>query len=284
MTAYANRNVELPMGTACWQLRSLNHRFLEISFKLPEIFQNLEDRFRDKIRKCLKRGRIECYLKLEPTLPDQAPFELDNNLIQKLVHSNQEVQKHFPNAMPISVSDILRWPSMIQMAKGDQTDQSQLIEESFQLALDDLEKTRAREGSKLQQCLQEKIEKMTGIIAHLQIRIPIIQQDHQAKLKEKISSLQLEVNHDRLEQEVVYSMQKSDVSEEIDRLKIHLSEVARVLSIDESAGKRLDFLMQELNRETNTLGAKAIDHTLSKACIDLKVLVEEMREQIQNIE
>lgn len=284
MTAYASRDVPLSNGMARWELRSLNHRHLDLSFKLPEWLQELEHCFRDMARGHLNRGKIDCCLKLELTDIQKNKLSLDTQIIEQLGVASQQVQRVFPQAKTLSVFEILRWPSVICDSKKDRNDSKEKIQGSFLAVLEDLVSARSMEGEKIKACVEERLDKIELMVGRITTQLPEIEEVYRLKLKEKLEELKVEINQDRFNQEVVYSLQKMNIAEEVDRLKIHLLEARRILSVERSVGRRLDFLMQELNREVNTMASKTTGNSVSQGCIELKILIDEMREQTHNLE
>ncbi len=283
MTAYANQSIQLPNGMARWELRSVNHRFLELSFKLPEFLNDVEPDLRAIAEATLSRGKVECGLRLELSEEKNNAFVINLDVLDQLMVANQEIISRFPTTS-LSVLDILRWPSILQPVQKDWVALKEPLKQSFILALQDLSDTRAREGAKLKKCIQVRLASIRCRLQKTHQRLPLILQEFRTKLLEKLSSLNIEIDPSRFEAVLVSLLQKMDITEELDRLNAHLEEIDRILITEKVMGRRLDFLMQELNREANTLGSKANDKFLSEDAIELKVLIEEMREQIQNIE
>lgn len=285
MTAYANKDILLPGGfIARWELRSTNHRYLEVSFKLPPLQSDLEYRLRDSLRKTLNRGKVDCFLKLDVLEGSKSELDIDFNLVEQLVLASQKISERFPVKADVSVFDILRMPSVIRLPETDLSILEGPLQESFLVVLQDLTETREREGLKLKGYIEERLVKMHQRLAIIKARLPEIEQTTRMKFYEKINELDIEADKNRFDQVVANLIQKMDISEELDRLTSHLTEVERVLNDNQVMGRRLDFLMQELNREANTVGSKAIDTETAQDAITFKVLIEEMREQIQNIE
>jgi len=283
MTAFASRDVLLPMGVAHWELRSVNHRYLELSFKIPEIVRDLEFHLRDFTRQHLTRGRIDCFLKLE-LKQEKIELNIDFSLIEQLMQASQKIAERFSLTSEVSLFDILKWPSIVQTPEKDLSEIKKVLLQSFQLVLADLIESRAREGEKLNACIRERLLKMEMQVNKIGAKLPEIQKSVRAKLHEKLVELRIPHDKNRFEEEVIYLMQKMDIAEELDRLKMHLIETQRILVEEKIMGRRLDFLMQELNRESNTLASKIPDGITIQDSIELKVLIEEIREQVQNLE
>jgi uncharacterized protein (TIGR00255 family) len=286
MTAYASRELKVADATAQWEIRSVNHRYLELSFKLPESLRMLETTLRDIARHQLNRGKVECFLKFEWEDSLSSKLLINDSLVDALTAACERIMERLPagKVQTLSPLDILKWPAVVRTPEKDITQVAESIQASFTLVLQDLVAGRAREGVKLQGVIQERLIKMREYVNHISKRQPEIQKNYRLKFIEKLKGLAFEVDKNRFEQEMVYLIQKMDISEELDRLSIHLTEVERILKTEKLIGRRLDFLMQELNRETNTIASKAIDGASTQDSVELKVLIEEMREQIQNLE
>ncbi len=284
MTAFARQEAQNEWGALQLELRSVNHRYLEINPRLPEELRQLEPTVRQRIGKSLGRGKVDCTLRYQP--PCELPGELTINqdLVKKLAHASREVDSLIYNPAPVNSFEVLRWPGVLESAH---IDESQLKEEALALldkAMVELNDNRCREGEKLREIILQRCDAATEVVAGVRQRLPEVLAGLNQRLKERLAELSQQVDENRLEQEMVLLLQKLDVDEEMDRLETHLAEVRQVLDRDEPVGRRLDFLMQELNREANTLGSKSADSEITKASVELKVLIEQMREQIQNIE
>lgn len=285
MTAYANLNTKTAEATLQWEIRSVNHRYLELSFKLPDTLREVEYALRDIARGCLNRGKVDCFLRLDWNTEKTTELKIDHKLVDALIDASEQIRQQVPSqSLGVSPFDFLRWPSVACTPDKDITQLLEPIKESFLLALQNLMEVRAREGKKLGSFIQERLNKMSDTVNKIKNRLPEIKNNYRLKFQEKLRDLLLEIDKNRFEQELVYLMQKMDISEELDRLATHVIEVTRVLKSDKTLGRRLDFLMQELNRETNTIASKAIDNATIQDAVELKVLIEEMREQIQNLE
>ncbi len=283
MTAFAHRRSEHPWGTAIWELRSVNHRYLELSFKLPEGWRQLEPELRDRLRNALQRGKVECSLRL--SLQDQnQQLQLNKTLAQQLLDTAHQLRTDIAHAAPIDVLDIMRWPGVMQSGELDGDTITKDLLAAFVDALDDQRANRQREGDELALLIEQRLSSISEIVTDLRARMPEIVSGQRDKLRSRLAELQAELDAERLEQEMALIAQKADVDEELDRLDTHVKEVRRVLTKGGAVGRRLDFLMQELNREANTLSSKAVVAESTQAAVELKVLIEQMREQIQNIE
>jgi len=285
MTAFSRQQSEHPWGTLTWELRSVNHRYLEPSFKLPETLRYLEMELREHLRGSLRRGKVECALRLQPTvnLAPQA-LAIDPVLLDKLIETAESVQNRLSRAAPIDVLQLLQWPGVLIQRQADNDPVGADIQGAFQSALAQLNDSRQREGAALAQFVTQRLHSISEITAAVRVQLPTILAAQRQKLEQRLAQLQIELDAERLQQEVALLAQKADVDEELDRLETHLTEVRRVLTNGGSCGRRLDFLMQELNREANTLSSKSIVSETTQAAVELKVLIEQMREQIQNIE
>ncbi len=285
MTGFARQDAETPFGDMSWELRGVNHRYLEPSIRLPEAFRVLEPQVREHIGQRLGRGKLECNFAYKPSTP-QAQMTLDRELARHVVELGMDVGHMLLNPGRISPLDVLRWPGVLENPQPELDKMSGFILELLDQALDELLQTRRREGAKLQQALAERCQAMQAIVARVRERLPEVLQGVRQRLRERFDELSVQLDEDRLEQEMVLFAQRLDVEEELKRLEMHLEEVQRILdsSDDKPVGRRLDFLMQELNREANTLCSKSMDTETTRAGIDLKVYIEQMREQVQNIE
>ena len=284
MTAFSRQQVDKEWGSLIWELRSVNHRYLETSVRLPESFRGLENVIRDTIRKKLNRGKIECQLRFQVVEASQSDLQLNKELIAKLVRANDEINQIADLDNQLTSAEILRWPGVV----ADQDVDADTIEREaidlFTAALDDLVSSRVREGEALKGMLNQRVVSIREIVASIRQKIPEIICGQRKNLLEKLEELKAELEPTRLEQEITILAQKADVDEELDRMDSHLKEVERIIESNGQKGRRLDFLMQELNREANTLSSKSIVVGTTLGAVELKVLIEQMREQIQNVE
>ena len=284
MTAFSRQQLEKGWGSLTWEIRSVNHRYLETSIKLPEAFSSLENSIREIVRKRLQRGKVECRLRFQATESISLGLQVNKELVQKVTQANSEIQGLIGSTSQLSSMEVLRWPGVIT---GQQIDVEALGSEAVQLfeaALEGLIESRKREGESLKQALFQRITAIREIVASVRERMPYILDRQRKSLEDKLAELKVELDPARLEQEIVVFAQKADIDEELDRIDSHLKEVERVFEIKGQKGRRLDFLMQELNREANTLSSKSIVVETTLGAVELKVLVEQMREQIQNVE
>jgi len=284
MTAFSRQQIDKEWGSLTWEIRSVNHRYLETSVRLPESFRGLENSVREAIRKKLNRGKVECQLRFQSTEAGQTDLQINKELIEMLVQANIEIQKMASTESQLSSAEILRWPGVIV----DQNFDSEIIAAEalalFKIALDELISSRQREGDALKGFVIQRIESIREIVSSIREKMPEIISGQRKNLLGRLADLKAELEPTRLEQEITILAQKADVDEELDRLDSHLSEVERVVASAGQKGRRLDFLMQELNREANTLSSKSIVVDTTLGAVELKVLIEQMREQIQNIE
>ncbi len=284
MTAFARSQQNLDEGEIIWEIRSVNHRFLELHMKMPEDFRISEMRFREILQQRLKRGKVECNLRFNVNAPEAEALSVNQQKAKSLIHACQKINDLLHQPSDVNPMEVLLYPGVVQEAKLEMKPVIAACETGLNAALDDLIANREREGGRMSDLILQRCESIQQIINKTREKMPEIQQRYQKRLRDRLDELKIEVNHDRLEQELVYLAQKMDVEEELDRLDSHLKEMNDVLNRDEAVGRRLDFLMQELNREANTLGSKSADITSTSASVELKVLIEQMREQIQNIE
>jgi uncharacterized protein (TIGR00255 family) len=288
MTGYAALSDELPLGTLSAEIRSVNHRYLDIQFRLPDEFRSFEPSLRELVAARLARGKVECRLGLQSTPSSQLSLQLNTALLHQLVELDRRVRSEVPGATSLTVSDVIRWPGMVQVDAMPLDQLREQVQALMSQALEEFTAARAREGEKLKALLLERVARMEVLVQKVQPRIPLLVAAYQervaARLRDALKEFAAPLDEDRIRQELVLFASKVDVEEELSRLSAHLVETRRILTDGGAAGKRLDFLMQELNREANTLGSKSVDVDVSQASIELKVLIEQMREQVQNIE
>jgi uncharacterized protein (TIGR00255 family) len=284
MTGFAAVAADLPGASLTIDLRSVNHRYLDLSIRLPDELRSLESGLRERLGAELKRGKVECRVSLNRTSPGAATLAVSTERVQDLARAAADVERHAPGAAPLSVAEILRWPGVLGEPAIAQDALAALVQDLLGKALAELAGSRVREGAKLATALEERCAAIDVQVARVAPRIPELHRAYLDKLGARLKEAGLDPDHDRLKQELALFATKIDVAEEVQRLAAHVSEVRRVVAAGGSAGKRLDFLMQELHREANTLGSKSVDAELSQASLELKVLIEQMREQVQNVE
>lgn len=284
MTAFSRQQKEQEWGSLTWEIRSVNHRYLESSVRLPESFRALENSVREAVRKRLTRGKVECQLRFQSETNVSSGLHLNKKLIRQLIQANIDIEQITGTSSSLSNMEVLRWPGVIEEQDFDKTSIEKQALTLFGATLDDLVATREREGAELQGFIQQRIDSVRKIVANIRSKMPEILAKQKQNILDRLAELQVELEPTRLEQEVSLLAQKADVEEELDRLDSHLNEVERVLNAKGQKGRRLDFLMQELNREANTLSSKSIVVETTLSAVELKVLIEQMREQIQNVE
>ncbi|WP_294911946.1 YicC/YloC family endoribonuclease [Tatumella sp. UBA2305] len=283
MTAYARREVKGDWGSASWELRSVNQRYLETYMRLPEQFRSLEPMIRERIRHRLTRGKIECALRFDASQGAQSELILNEALAKQLIQSANWVKLQADEGS-INPVDILRWPGVMAAAEQDLDSINQQLMAALEQALDDFITARETEGQALQTMIEQRLEGVTEQVAKVRAHMPEVMLWQRERLIAKLEEAEIQLDNNRLEQELVMMAQRIDVAEELDRLEAHVKETYNILKKKEAVGRRLDFMMQEFNRESNTLGSKSINADITASAIELKVLIEQMREQIQNIE
>ena len=283
MTAFARNTVDFSWGSITCELRSVNHRFLEAGFRMPETLRQVEMSLREIARKKLTRGKVDISLQVALN-NDDATVHIDMALAGRTIEIAQTLASELLNPAPISPLDIMRWPGVLTEQSVETENLHGAAIKTFTEAVDQLLEGRQREGDKLAEMIEERLCGIETQVAIVRENLPSILDHQRVRLNEKLENLRAQVDSDRLEQEMVIIANRADVDEELDRLAAHISEIRRVLKSQEAIGRRLDFLMQELNREANTLGSKSIAGVTTQASVELKVLIEQMREQIQNLE
>lgn len=284
MTAFARQELVKEWGVLTLELRSVNHRYLDISLRIPDELRNVEQKLRERIAEKLARGKVDVGLRFTRNESGNGDMLLDEALVQQIANASRTIDHILYNPGSVSSLDVLRWPGVIKPTKLDSNELNTTVLELLNATLNDMLQGREREGEKLAELIQQRCSAISDVIKEVKKRLPEIMQLWREKLLKRIQDASVEVDENRLEQELVIIAQKTDVDEELDRLETHITEVERVLKSEKPIGRRLDFLMQELNREANTLGSKSIDTETTKASVDLKVFIEQMREQIQNVE
>ena len=283
MTAFARNTIEFSWGSVTCELRSVNHRFLETSFRMPETMREIEMSLREIARKALTRGKVDCSMQVDFNNSD-ASVAADMALVRRTVDIAEKVAAELQNPAPVSPLDIMRMPGILKDQEIDTQDLHQAAKQTFKATVEQLLEGRQREGDKLADMIELRLSGIETQIALVRGELPGILEYQRQRLQEKLRDLKTQLDEDRLEQEMVIIANRADVDEELDRLEAHISEIRLALQSADSIGRRLDFLMQELNREANTLGSKSISTVTTQVSVELKVLIEQMREQIQNIE
>ena len=284
MTGFARQAAESPVGTLTWELRTVNHRYLDVQFRLPDELRPKEAEFRQQVATCLKRGKIECSLHFRHAISGAAELKLDYELVGQISAKIEELSGLLPETHAVDPIDVLRWPGVVAEAEVEAeslfAEAGRLLEE----ALAALGKMRSSEGKRISEMLESRCAGIMAISGTVRARMPEVLAAVRTRQQERIDKLDVEADPARLETELALVANKLDVDEELDRLESHISEIRDVIISGEPVGRRLDFLAQELNREANTLGSKSADTETTKAAVELKVLIEQMREQIQNVE
>lgn len=284
MTAFARKQSHCGEAVLIWEVRSVNHRYLEAGFRFPDALRTLEPAVRDAIRKRLTRGKVDCQLRIETAETQDTGLQINQELVVQLNNASGEILYLTGGGPALSVMEILKWPGVLRESASLPENMEEQALALFQETLDELIESRQREGQELFGFISKRLASVRQIVSSVRALMPDIMARQQQALRDRLDTLMIELDPARLEQELVMFAHKCDIDEELDRLESHLNEVERVLSLREPGGRRLDFLMQELNREANTLSSKSIVAETSLNAVDLKVLIEQMREQIQNIE
>jgi len=283
MTAFARRDAQGDWGTLTCEIRTVNHRYLEPSFRLPDALRELENRFREQFRKHLSRGKVEVNMRLQGSESGQQ-LDIDESMAHAVNEAANHINRMLDNPAHLNALDILRWPGVLASKEQDYSAVKQVADELFAETVKELVTVREREGKRLLPLFEERLETMGQLVAEVRSLMPTLLEAQEENLRQRFAQARVELDPERLSQEMVMLAQKSDVAEELDRLDAHIQEVGDVLGSGEAIGRKLDFLMQELNREANTLSSKSIDSRMTRAAVDLKVLIEQMREQVQNVE
>jgi uncharacterized protein (TIGR00255 family) len=284
MTGFARREAAGPWGTLVCELRSVNHRFLEAGFRLPDELRAIEPDLRQSLMRELKRGKVDCTINLRPAHDAQGMLELDTDALAALVARVRELADAFPAHHTVNLLDVLRWPGVIRDFSSAGEELQNAGRALVIVTLAELVAARAREGERLRDLIEQRCTGLANLVAQVRLRLPEVQLRVRGRLNERLAELVAQVDKERLEQELALLLQRLDVDEELDRLCGHVEEIRRATSGTEPAGRRLDFLMQELNREANTLSSKSQDLETTRAAVEMKVIIEQMREQVQNVE
>ncbi len=284
MTGFARESAETTLGTLTWEIRAVNHRYLDVQFKLPEDLRPKEQAFRQQASAVLGRGKVECGLFFRRATDQQSEMQVDTDLVALIGARISEISAKLPATAAVNPMDILRWPGVMQQPEIDAEPLFGEASTLLDTALQAIDSMRLSEGQRIAEMLEGRCAEIATIAASVRARMPEVLAASRLKQKARIEKLDVEADPARLEVELALIAQKIDVDEELDRLESHLVEIRDALVDEKPVGRRLDFLMQELNREANTLGSKSADTDTTKAAVDLKVLIEQMREQIQNVE
>jgi uncharacterized protein (TIGR00255 family) len=283
MTAFASAEADLGQGTLAIELRSVNHRYLELGVRLPEELRALEPALRERVAAKLARGKVDLGLRYKPATAAAAALSLDDALVGHLAETAQALAARFPQ-LHVEFTDLLAWPGVLLQRESDPDALRTAALALLDRALDAMVEARGHEGERLGGFLRERLDAIEQLVAGVRAHLPEVRAALKARFEARLADLRQPLEPGRLEQEVVLQVQRIDVDEELDRLASHVGEARRVLGLHEAVGRRLDFLMQEFNREANTLGSKAADPRTTNAAVELKVLIEQMREQVQNLE
>ncbi|MBS0365992.1 MAG: YicC family protein [Proteobacteria bacterium] len=284
MTGFARREASGPWGTLVCELRSVNHRFLEAGLRLPDELRAGEPELRARMARQLRRGKVDCTFTFRRPQGSAAALEVDHEALRRLLAASHEVSRALATPATVNALDALRWPGVL---REESVSGEQLLAQAsavFDATLTDLAAMRAREGARLRELLEQRCTALEELVAAVRGRLPQVQSRVRTRLQERVAELAANVDQERLEQELALLLQRLDVDEELERLGGHIAEIRRVMGAGEPAGRRLDFLMQELNREANTLSSKSQDLEMTRSAVDMKVVIEQMREQVQNIE
>ncbi|MFW8591245.1 YicC/YloC family endoribonuclease [Glaciecola sp. 2405UD65-10] len=283
MTGFARTELKADWGTAVWEIRSVNQRYLETFYRIPENFRSLEPSLRDRLRKKLQRGKVECSLRITFNESNATGLTVNEDLAKKLISAAQWAQMNGAEGN-INPSDILKWPGVIASAEADMDSIQKELLGLFDSALKEFVQSRASEGENMKALIEQRLSAISDEATKVEGHMPAILEWQKDRIRAKFNEAKIELDDNRVEQEMILIAQKSDVAEELDRLRSHVSETQKIMAKGGAIGRRLDFMMQEFNREANTLGSKSINADVTQAAVELKVLIEQMREQIQNIE
>jgi uncharacterized protein (TIGR00255 family) len=284
MTGFARSERTTALGVLVWELRGVNHRYLEVGLRLPEELRSAEADLRQAVTASVRRGKVDATLYLRPATVGPRDIELDDGLLDRLIESAMLVQRRLGTSGHVDAMDLLRWPGVIREPERDAQPLLAAARELLAEALGAFSASRSNEGERITEMLGTRARAVQRICKQIAARLPEVQARIREKLQERVAALAGAANPERLEQEIAMLLQKMDVAEELDRLQSHVEEMFIALAADEAVGRKLDFLMQEFNREANTLSSKSQDVETTRAAVELKVLIEQMREQIQNVE
>lgn len=283
MTAFARKDLQAEWGSLAWEIRAVNHRYLELFLRLPEEIRPIENKARELARRKLARGKVECGLRYAPSASNST-VEVNETLAQQVAQAAKQVGHHIDNAARIDPMEILAWPGVIQSESVDTSLIQKQALDLFKETVQELVQTRSREGERLKEMIQQRCEALRPLVEQAKIEMPKVMELTRQKMRERLEEYLEQADEARLEQEMALQAQKLDIDEEMDRLTTHIDEVERILNKGGAVGRRLDFLMQELHREANTLGSKSAHIETTRIAVEMKVLIEQMREQVQNIE
>lgn len=284
MTAYARKEVKGDWGSAVWEIRSVNQRYLETYFRMPEQFRALEPLLRDRFRKRLARGKVECNLRFEANPAAKGELSINETLANQVIKAAEQVMHMTGELSRINPFQVMQWPGVMETPEQDMDEVNKILLSAFDEALSEFIDARGREGDNMKALIEQRLDGITAEVVKVRARMPEILEWQRERLFSKFEDAKVELDPSRVEQELILLAQKSDVAEELDRLDSHVKETTNILKKGGAVGRRLDFMMQEFNRESNTLASKSISTDITASGVELKVLIEQMREQIQNIE
>ena len=284
MTAFARIESQHEHGAIGWEIRSVNHRYLDVNLRLPEDLRRLEPKIRERVGACLRRGKVDCTLRVLAAGAEAGDLLVDRERASLVANAARIVAEHLPAPAPVSPLDVLRWPGVVQAPAPDLERIERLVLDGLDRTLRDLVTMREREGARIEDMIRRRLDDLKVEVDRVRALLPAIVRSFRERMRARIEEVGASLDEGRIEQELALIAQRMDVAEELDRLEAHVEEVRTTLDSPQPAGRRLDFLMQELNREANTLGAKSVAVATSHASVDLKVLIDQMREQIQNVE
>jgi uncharacterized protein (TIGR00255 family) len=284
MTAFARVEENHAIGSFVWEARSINHRYLEVGFRLPEELRSSEFDLRRQVQKLLSRGKVDCTFRLKVTAASDVQLSVNEILLDRLLEQTQILRKKVPDIEAPNAIELLNWPGVTEQAQIDQAELTKSAKQLFDQAIKSLIENRKMEGERMHELIAQRGRQLKRLVESVRERRPEVLSTIRKKLMMRIEEMKVEMDSNRFEQELVMIAQKLDVDEELDRLDSHLTEIEDVLASSKPVGRRLDFLMQELNREANTLSSKSADIVTTQAAVDMKVNIEQMREQVQNIE
>ncbi|MDB6088554.1 MAG: uncharacterized protein JWN85_1338 [Gammaproteobacteria bacterium] len=284
MTGFARREISGSWGALVCELRSVNHRFLEAGYRLPDELRAAEGELRQRLAREIKRGKVDCSISYRRVQGAESALQVDPAALERLLAGVRNVARSLPGNHTVNVLDVLRWPGVVRDESVAGEELLAAAHALFGSTLEDLVAARAREGQRLRELLEQRCTGLEALVAHVRTRLPEVHARVRTRLDERLAELKANIDQERLEQELALLLQRLDVDEELDRLAGHIVEIRRVIDGSEPAGRRLDFLMQELNREANTLSSKSQDLETTRSAVDMKVIIEQMREQVQNVE
>jgi uncharacterized protein (TIGR00255 family) len=284
MTGFSTAEARAGSFRLVWEIRSVNHRFLELGFRLPDELRVVEPECRELVAAAIKRGKVDCTLKLAAGERGAAAEQIAPGALARLRSLEDAVRQAFPEARPLTAQEVLRWPGVLEEPAENVEELGETVKVCLAAALRALTDARAREGARIAEMLDKRNAGITALIAGIKPQLDAVQERYRERLRERLQKLDVQAEPERLEQELALLAQRADVAEEIDRLASHVTEIRAILQRDEPVGRRLDFVIQELNREANTFASKVQEEALTRVAVELKVLIEQMREQVQNLE